>query len=298
VEEGEQMLALRSAIASALRLAVSAIILFVILSRVSVREVLARASSGIPVYLVGALSLSLLMIVLVALRWRLLARWLGIGMSAGLAVRALFLAMFGGQLLPSSVGADVLRGWLLARKTSGVSRVVASLMADRLVALFAACLFLLLSDRAIARIVPSYAVFVAPAAVLGSGVLLFAFLAGLRRTSAMREVRVQAKPLLLALAIALAVQGAAVVAAALVATAYRLDGSLSLWISVIPLSVMLSAIPVSVNGWGVREGAIVVLASRLGVAPADALLVSVTLGVLNMVSSLPGAVVMLCGRNA
>ncbi len=292
------MLAIRPAIATALRLAVSATIFVVILSRVSVREVLARASSGIPAYLAGALALALAMFVLVALRWRLLARWLGIAMSTGLAVRAVFLAMFGGQLLPSAIGADVLRGWLLARRTSGVARVVASLMADRLMALFAACLLLLLSDRAIARLVPSYAAFVAPAAVLGSGVVLIAFLAGLRRMSATREVRVQAKPLLLALAIALAVQGTAVVTAALVATAYRLDGSLGLWISVIPLSVMLSAIPISMNGWGVREAAIVTLASRLGIAPADALLVSVTLGVLNMLASLPGAVVMLRSRTA
>ncbi|MGH8745628.1 MAG: lysylphosphatidylglycerol synthase transmembrane domain-containing protein [Burkholderiales bacterium] len=287
------MLAIRSTVFSAARLAVSAAIFAVILSRISVRDVLARASAGLPVYLVGALSLLLLMIVLVALRWRLLARWLGIAMSTGLAVRALFLAMFGGQLLPSAIGADVLRGWLLARKTSGVARVVASLMADRLMALFAACLLLLISDRAIARLVPSYAAFVAPAAVLGSGAILFAFLLGLRRMSAMREVRVQAKPLLLALAIALVVQGTAVVAAALVATAYRLDGSLSLWVSVIPLSVMMSAIPVSVNGWGVREATIVTLASGLGIAPADALLVSVTLGVLHVLASLPGAVVML-----
>jgi hypothetical protein len=84
-----------------------------------------------------------------------------------------------------------------------------------------------------------------------------------------------------------------VVVAALVATAYRLDGSLGLWISVIPLSVIFSAIPISVNGWGVREATIVVLAQKLGIAPADALLVSVTIGLLNMLASLPGAIVML-----
>ena len=115
------MLAMRSAIAPALRLAVSVIIIGVILSRVSVRDFLARASSGVPVYLLAALSLALIMIVLVAVRWRLLARWLGLAMSIGFAVRALFLAVFGGQLLPSAVGADLLRGWLLARKTSGIS---------------------------------------------------------------------------------------------------------------------------------------------------------------------------------
>ena len=171
-------------------------------------------------------------------------------------------------------------------------------MADRLVALFAACLLMLLSDRAIARLMPSYAAFVAPAAVVGSGAVLLVFLAGLRRLKVTSGASLRASLLLLAVAIALVVQCAAVVAAALVAAAYRLDASLSLWIAVIPLSVILSTIPISVNGWGVREAAIVTLASRLGVAPVDALLVSVTLGVLNMIASLPGAVVMLRARNA
>ena len=287
---------MRSTIAFVLRLMVSGLIIAVILSRVSTRDMFVRAASGSPLYLLGALALALLSIVLVALRWRLLAGWLGVAMSIRLAVRALFLAVFGGQLLPSAVGADVLRGWLLTRKTNEFSRVVASLMADRLVALFAACLLLLLSNRAVARIFPSYAAFVAPAAVLGSGAILFAFLVALRRMGVMGTAGVQARPLLPAIAIALLVQGAAVVVAALVATAYCLDGSFALWISIIPLSVILSAIPVSVNGWGVREATIVVLAPRMGIAPADALLVSVTIGVVNMLASLPGAVVMLHSR--
>jgi len=277
---------------------VSLSIIAVILSRVSIRDMLARAASGAPLYLAGALALLLLSIVLVALRWRLLARWLGMAMSTGLAVRALFIAVFGGQVLPSAVGADVLRGWLLARRTNGVARVVASLVADRLVALFAACLLLLLSDKAIARLLPSLAAFVAPMAVVGAGAILLAFLAGLRRADLIGAPASQAKPLVLAIAIAVLVQGAAVATAALVATAYGLDGSLGLWVSVIPLSVILSSIPVSVNGWGVREATIVTLAAPLGLAPADALLVSVTLGMLNVLASLPGALVMLAGRAA
>jgi uncharacterized membrane protein YbhN (UPF0104 family) len=289
---------MRSAIASILRLSVSLSIIAVILSRVSIRDMLARAASGAPLYLAGALALMLLSIVLVALRWRLLAHWLGMAMSIGLAVRALFLAVFGGQVLPSALGADVLRGWLLARKTNGVARVVASLVADRLVALFAACLLLLISDRAIARLLPMFAPYVAPLAVLGVGAILLAFLAWLRRASVLDAPARQAKPLLLAMAIAVVVQGAAVATAALVATAYSMNGTLALWVSVVPLSVILSSIPISVNGWGVREATIVALAAPLGVAPADALLVSVTLGALNVLASLPGALVMLAGRAA
>lgn len=266
-----------------LRIGVSVSILGVIVSRISLEESLARAARGTPGYLAGALALSFLGVVLVALRWRLIAGWLGLAMPAALAVRALFLAVFGGQVLPSAVGTDLLRGWLLARHASGVSRVVASLMVDRLVALFAACVLVLASHRGIVGI----------AAVLASGGVLCAVVLGLCRGM---KLPLRLGPSALAVAIGLAVQAGTVGMAALAARAYGIDASLALWLSVIPLSVIASALPVSLNGWGVREAAIVVLAGPLGVPAADALVVSVTLGVLNMLSSLPGALVMVEGR--
>ena len=277
---------MNSRIAFVLRIGVSISALAVILSRVPVDEVLARAARGTPGYLAAALALSMLGIVLVALRWRLLAGWLGLAMSMGLAVRALFLAVFGGQLLPSAIGTDVLRGWLLARHVRGLSRIVASLMADRLVALFAACLLVLLA----------YGGLLGPAAVAASGSVLLAFLLGLRR--GMDGVTLQPAILLPAIALALVVHASTVAMAALTARAYGIEASLALWFSIIPLSVIASAIPVSLNGWGVREAVILALGAPMGLPAAEALLVSVTLGVLNMIASLPGAVVILQGRRA
>jgi uncharacterized membrane protein len=87
-----------------------------------------------------------------------------------------------------------------------------------------------------------------------------------------------------------------VLMASLAASAYRVDGSLVLWLSVIPASVIVSSIPVSLNGWVVREATIVVLSAPLGLPAEEALLVSVTLGALNLVASLPGALVFLKAR--
>lgn len=278
------------------RVAASIAVLAVILSRVSIEEVLARGAGGAPLLLAAALALSLLGVVLVALRWRLLAGWLGLEVPVGFAVRALFLAVFGGQVLPSALGADILRGWMLARHTSGVARTVASLMADRLVALFAACLLVLLSGGGTKQLLPAYGGLLGPAAALISGGILLAFLLGLRR--GMEGVTLQPGPILLAIAIALTVHAGTVAVAAVTARAYAVDSSLELWISVIPLSVIVSALPISLNGWGVREAMIVVLAAPLGLPAAEALLVSLTLGILNMLASLPGALVMLRSRRA
>lgn len=303
---------MRAATSVVLRLSVSVSILAVILSRVSPTDVLSRAAEGAVLSLFPALVLSMLSIALVALRWRLLAGWLGLAMPVGLAVRALFLAVFGGQVLPSSIGADLLRGWLLARHTSGIGRIVASLMADRLVGLFAACLLVLLANPAASQLPAPYARFLGLSAVLISGAILLSFVLGcsgvlganalIRLRAALKEiapldgVTLQPRPVLLAIAIGLSVHGATVLMAALTAKAYGLNASLELWMSIIPLSVIASAMPISINGWGVREAAIVFLAATMGVPAADALLVSMTLGVLNMIASLPGAVVMLHAR--
>jgi len=291
-----------------LRVAISASILALILSRISVEDLLGRVKGGAPVYLVVALLLVLLIMVLVAARWRLLANWLGLAVPIRLAVRAVFLGFFGSQVLPSTVGVDLVRGYVLARHTAAIHRVAASVIADRLVGLFALCLLLALFNPALPQLPAPYAGVVTPTALLVSGAVLLAFLLActgtniggrvrllrrLREPGAIDGVRLQARPIAGAIAVGLAIHALAVVTASLAARTYGIESSLAVWVSIIPLSFLASALPVSIGGWGVREGAIILLAGPLGVPPAEALLVSVTIGVLNVVASLPGAFVLL-----
>src|SRR5512135_1158254 len=169
---------MKAAAFALLRLVVSAAILAAILSRISVPHPVSRATNGAALYLVAALGCGLVSIVLVALRWRVLARWFGLAMPAVLAVRALFLGVFGGQLLPSSLGIDLLRGWLVTRHVRGTGRIAASVIVDRLVALFALCLLFTLANPAPKQIPLSYAPLFGPIAVLATGALLVAFIFG------------------------------------------------------------------------------------------------------------------------
>lgn len=280
---------MKAAVYALLRLAVSASILAAILARISLPHPASRASDHAALYLAAALVIAMVSIVLVALRWRLLARWLGLAMPALLAVRALFLGVFGAQLLPSALGTDLLRGWLVARQVQGAGRIAASVIGDRLVALFAVCLLFTLANPVPRQLPASYAALLGPGAVLATGAILLVFLLGCRQ-------RPRAAPLLGALGLALVVHALSVVIAALAARAYGVDASLRLWVSVVPLAVIASALPISINGWGVREATIVALAAPLGVSATDALLVSITIGALNMIASLPGALVMLRAR--
>lgn len=288
-------------------------ILAVVVSRISADEFLAPLGKGEPALLLAALAIALFSFVLVALRWHMLAGWLGLALPARVAVRALFVGMFLGQLLPSGVGTDLVRGWQVAGHATQLRRVAASLLADRLVALFAACLILALSTAAAGHppVVPSAGVFALAALGASAAALLVFVLAcsgalglgaradplrRLARRAALEGVTPRAGPILRASGIALVVHSATVTIAVLSARAYGIDASPWLWLVVVPYSIIAAAIPVSVNGWGMREGTIIVLAGSMGVPAAQALLVSVTLGALNMLASLPGAVPALRGR--
>ena len=299
---------MKSRISSLLRAVVSVSILALVLSQVSLRALASRASEGTLFPLIGALLLVLLMAILVSLRWRLLAQSMALGMPVALATRAVFLGLFTGQLLPSALGSDLIRGWVVARRTGRLPRVAASVIADRLVALFAACGLLLLSYAIPGASHPAVPVLVAWAALLASGAVLLTFL--LASTGALKHrlgvrlplfgagdalegVPLKLKGVCAALALALGIHTIAIAVAALSAAAYGIDASLAIWFAIIPMSVIASAIPISINGWGVRESVIVALAAQQGVPQVDALLVSLTIGTLNVLASLPGAYLLL-----
>ena len=63
-----------------------------------------------------------------------------------------------------------------------------------------------------------------------------------------------------------------------------------------PLVLLISTIPVSIAGWGVREAAMVTAFSTVGIEATDSLLVSIAFGLSLTVMSLPGGVVWLASR--
>ena len=63
----------------------------------------------------------------------------------------------------------------------------------------------------------------------------------------------------------------------------------------VPLVLVLTLLPVSVAGFGVREGGFAVLLGTAGVATTDATLLSLTTVAVMAVASLPGAVAIVAG---
>jgi hypothetical protein len=84
--------------------------------------------------------------------------------------------------------------------------------------------------------------------------------------------------------------------------AYAIARSLALNVTVIDCLILmqpvtlLATLPISIGGWGVREAAVVTFFGLVGVAPSAAVLLSVQLGLLAVVLSLPGGLLFFVQR--
>jgi hypothetical protein len=62
---------------------------------------------------------------------------------------------------------------------------------------------------------------------------------------------------------------------------------------IVPIAFLVTALPLSIGGWGARESGFVVGFGWVGLAATDALALSILFGVLNMAVRLPGGLIWL-----
>jgi hypothetical protein len=122
------------------------------------------------------------------------------------------------------------------------------------------------------------------------------WISGIRLLSALARRTFLALPVAaIALAAAVAVHLCASVSMSLVAGAAGIPLSLASALTVVPPVIFVSMLPVSIGGWGVREGAMVVALGLTGIQPTDALLISVAYGLMMALVGLTGGLLWLAG---
>jgi uncharacterized protein (TIRG00374 family) len=80
------------------------------------------------------------------------------------------------------------------------------------------------------------------------------------------------------------------------ATGLGVNMGLADCMALFPLVLLATTIPVTIGGWGVREGAMIAIFALVGVPREDTFLVSVVYGLLIIAVSLPGGLVWLLSR--
>ncbi len=227
---------------------------------------------------------------------------------------------FWGLILPSSVSADIVRGYYLARTPTGLARTVSSMVVDRIMSGLALMVLAGLSawvagDRF--GWVHHRALLVAAVVV---GLLLVGWLgrAATRRWIDQRLVqpltrwrlneRIQAGvracleyrqyPGRLAWSFGLSIlmQVIRVLIFYGVAESFQVHIPILYYFMFIPLIMVLVMLPVAFSGLGVREGSFVAFFVMVGVSAADAFVISFTVSLLTILTTAVGGIIYLCDK--
>lgn len=262
-----------------------------------------------------ALALSVPQVALSAWRWRFTAARLGVALPFRDALREYYLATFLNQVLPGGVAGDVSRAWRHARVRARAAAPVGP--AVRAVVLERASGQAVMVGAAALSLLALPSVFRPPEGLRGSALLAAAAAAALVGAGGLlllaRRLRGRAAPtgtvrrevhaaLLARDAWPAQLLGSAAVVASYGATylaAARAVGVATPTLTLLPLVapvLMSMLIPATIAGWGVREATAAALWGLVGLTPEDGVAISAAYGVLVLLGSLPGAVVLAARR--
>lgn len=306
-----------------LRWVTTLVILALVFHFVDVSGLSARLLAVSPGIVLLALAISVIQVALSAWRWRYTADRLGVAISMHFAVREYYLATFLNQVLPGGVMGDVHRAWRHSRserqaapERSGYLPAIHAVVLERLSGQLVLLPVVLLSLAGLwfsgqfvsqglpsgVSLNPTYWLIV-PLLLGVAGWLLW--VSG-RVASLQRYVYRLGTDLQKAfsgwsngaiqLLTSLAVLASYLAVFLLVAMGMGfLDDSGSVLVTAALCFVLLLAmvVPVTVSGWGVREGAAAVLWPAVGLPAEQGVAISIGYGVFIFVASWPGAFVLL-----
>jgi uncharacterized protein (TIRG00374 family) len=302
---------LRSPAALVLKAALSIGLVALLLSRSDVGRLWALARGANGAWIAGAIAAYAAMIAVSAWRWGRLLQAQGVQATTGRLAESFLVATFFNNFLPSNIGGDVVRVTDTAGAAGSKTLAATVVLVDRGLGVIALGL-IAAAGATLARSVGPVG-----APIVWGGLALFlalglvvvlkpsaiaAVCAPLRRvktewvdirlgrlTGALERFRDRPAALALGFGGALVVQALLVAFYAGVARSLSVPISLSDLAVVVPASLLVQMIPVSLNGLGVREATFGFYFRRLGLPLESALLVSLGGAGLVMAFSLVGA---------
>jgi uncharacterized membrane protein YbhN (UPF0104 family) len=303
----------------AIKVAVSVILLAVLFSRLDSGRLWTIARHASPAWLAAALLLYLGTVLASVWRWRLLLHAQGVTVRSRALLGSYLVAAFFNNFLPSNIGGDVIRIRDTVRPAGG-SKTLATMvvLADRVLGLMALVFVAALSASVTARAAasggsPLWAPWLWAGFLLGAAAAAPAVLAPVgftrllqpltvfhpewvgdrieRLTDVLSRFHDQPTAIATCFGAAVLVQGSMIIFYLMVVYALRLNVTFWDLAVIVPVSFVVQVLPVSVNGFGVREATFSLYFARLGLPIESAVIMSLVGAVLLMVFSLSGAAV-------
>jgi glycosyltransferase 2 family protein len=136
---------MRRIVISSLKILVSAALLYLALRKVDFHELASRFDVASLGWIALAIAVTFLQIFLGVLRWREVSAECGAPLALTQATRYNLIGAFFNQTLPSSIGGDAVRLWLVARAGAGWRAATYSIFVDRAIGLVALAIVIVAS---------------------------------------------------------------------------------------------------------------------------------------------------------
>jgi hypothetical protein len=291
------------------RFLVSAIILIALFAVIDLDVMIEKLTLLDAAAFATAIALLCGQMLLAAVRWHSILTSVGAKLSLRQSIDNFIAGGLGNIVFLTSIGGLSVRGFLLVRRGWRLRLIIAALIAERL-AVAAALVFVFIIAALIAGeryaemsdLVAGYGLTILSLSGIGillAGLILLHFV-GKTDSGWFRDLATHLSAALhrpgetvLVLALSCAVHLTGFAAVAVLAAGIGVEIPTAELFTVMPLVALLSAIPVSLGGWGVREGSMVIAFSMLGVGAEETIAISVLYGLSGIVSALILAAVFL-----
>ena len=253
----------------------------------------------------GIVGVMVLQVIVAVFRWYRIMISKGVHISVRRSARYFWLGFFFNQLLPSSIGGDAIRGYCLVRDGQSVGRATLSVLLDRILGMAGLVVLIALAIPCAMNLINNPEMqwgMMSALLVIITGFIAILFIdIFTRRFSSWRVMKglttlaSDTRQLLgsrqglglVLFSVLIHILSIVVVGMLSSALSIKVD-----WIAltiIVPITTLLTTIPLSIAGWGVREGVMVVGLGYVGIAPEEALALSILYGLLTLVVALPGA---------
>jgi len=299
----------RGVVGGVVQVGISLALIWWALNQVDLGAARSRMETASVPLLLAAFMVLLFQVYLASRRWQRVNGALGFSGSLGWHWRVFMVSLFFGQLLPSTIGGDAYRMWGVARHGRyGFRAGFLSVVCDRALGLGCLLMMIVAGLPLLALSIGTGEAFwgVTFVALGGLAAMIFVIVYGkvpfglsfLKIAEALMAPAGALKKLLSArseaaiqLKLGCAIQLMSILAFWLLAAALSVSFSLVEALAIVPAVILLSILPISVAGWGVREGAMLAAFALLSRPAEDAVVLSISFGLASLFVGLLGGLI-------
>jgi uncharacterized membrane protein YbhN (UPF0104 family) len=300
---------MRRILFSTIKVLISAALLYLALRKVNLLDLASRINIASLGWIGAAIAVTFLQIFMGVLRWCEISAECGAPLPTRQAMRFNLIGTFFNQTLPSSIGGDAVRLWLVARTGAGWRAATYSIFVDRAIGLIALSIIIVASlpwsynlisnpDGRLALVFVDFAALAGGVGFLILGMLQWPWLKRWWVTHHIHACAVIANRVIFSrrrgpkiVVLSLLVHLLTVVIAWCVVQSIAVPVTFGQTFQVIPPVMLITMLPISIAGWGVREATMGLAFGYAGLMASEGVNVSLLFGTVSFIVGAFGGLV-------